>query len=98
MSRSFIMQVRVSCLLFTNGHTIAHDVASDMIDAGLKSVVMVQRSRTGQYPRAISRLIILNGHQASFLSNTIRNHQIVRKPARVFKLISADRFFCHRTL
>ena len=75
------MQVKVLCL-FTNGCTLAHDVASDMIDASLKSVVMVQRSRTGQCHRATSRLI-LNGNQVSFLSNTIRNRQSVRKPEQV---------------
>jgi hypothetical protein len=51
------MPVKVSCL-FTNAYTLAHDVASDMIDAGLKSVVMVQRSRTGECHYATSRLVL----------------------------------------
>ena len=29
-----------------------------MVDAGLKSVVMVQRGRTGEYHRATSRLVL----------------------------------------
>ena len=31
-------------------NTIAHDVAEDMLDAGLESVTMVQRGRTAVFP------------------------------------------------
>lgn len=47
--------------IFANEITPAHDVASDMVEAGLKSVVMVQRGRTGGCPYVTS-VLMLNGN------------------------------------